>query len=441
MKKINFALTSQLLKKALLELHPNDLANLYINETKQNKVKIVKTLGLEGFAKAFSYIDTTDQNDFIVSLNIKDQKRLLNALELDDLESYLDQLTALERNQLITLFPKHKQVMIKKLLSYDDKYAASIMTTEFVEIDVNTSIKETTKKIIELPNKDTYIDTIFITGSNKYLGAITIKDLVIARANQQLEQVYENNYPFVKESDPINKGLSLIKNYDISALPVLNNNHEIIGIITADDGFDELIRQHDATYQQLVAVGEDFDLNETPVKRSFKRLPWLIISVVLNLLIATVLSTFEETLSTFVALVLFQPMILGMAGNIGTQSLAVTILGINKKTLKYKKHILNEFIIGLVNSFLIGLFAVGIVFGFLSIFDPQTEVLKISIVVGLSLFFALLISALAGVFLPLWLNSMKVDEKAASGPLISTINDFCALGIYFLIATMMLMNM
>lgn len=440
--RLDLTQTNAELKKQISKLHPLDLAENLLDLTEAESQKISKILTVKQIAQAFPYLEREDGINYFNTINIKQKKSLLNALEVDELEAFIDPFSPEEQEKLIQLIHKNKQETIKMLLSYDDKLAASLMTTEFVKIDIEKSIKEATAHVIENTDENTYIDTIFITKDDKYYGAISIKDLIIARANIKLEKIINPQLPIIYDDTNIFNAVHKIKDYDINVIPVLNKEEDIIGIITADDIFEQMALKHEKVYQHMVAVGEDYDEQASPLKRSINRLPWLILSVVLNLVIAGVLSVFERTLSEVVALVLFQPMILGMAGNIGTQSLAVTILGLNKKNIETGKHITKETFIAIINGLLTGIFGFLIVLSFLSILQQgSTQNLMIAIVVAISLTLSMIISALAGVFLPLILNKYGFDEKAASGPLISTINDFSALGIYFITATILLINL
>lgn len=237
------------------------------------------------------------------------------------------------------------------------------------------------------------------------------------------------------EDEKFTRALKMIRDYDILMLPVLTRDGEMIGFVSETDALNLMAESHETMMRQLVKVAEDDD-NLPPHKTALTRLPWLLVAVVLNLLIAGTLTSYEGLLSTFVGLVLFQPMILGMAGNIGTQSMGVTILSLHSGEIKIRKHFGRELLIGLLNSFASGIVGFGIVFLFLTILG-QDNALMYAAVVGLSLMCAMIISSLAGVLTPIILLAVKLDEKAASGPLITTINDFFALQIYFLIATLL----
>ncbi len=202
-----------------------------------------------------------------------------------------------------------------------------------------------------------------------------------------------------------------------------------------------MIETIESDYQNLALLG-DHESDSTPIERAKQRLPWLMLAVLLNLVNASILSLFEATLIQVSAIVLFQPMILGMAGNIGTQALAVTILGIHKKDFEDKvlpkRHIFKEFGVGLFNSFLLGAMAFGFVTLYLTLLPTagSQAPYQMGLVVFSAVFGSMFISSQMGVFVPILMNRLGQDPSAASGPMMTTINDLVALMIYFGIATL-----
>lgn len=441
MYKIDLQLNDTALKQELIKLHPADIAIIFENLECFEQARIESLIDKNTMIKVIPELSNDSKKKLFKRLSDKDKKNVLKSLESDDIVDLLKLYSKEEQKPFLSLLSKKDELSIINLLDYDITHAGSIMTLEFVTIENTLSIKEATQKVIQTIDDRFYIDTIFVTDiDNKLIGTIEIKDLIFARPNNQLESIINKKYIYTLENARIEKVIEKIKAYDIKAIPVLNRGNQILGIITADDIFDQITLEHQNEYQAMVAVNDHSD-ELSPLKRSAKRLPWLLLSVVLNLVIVGFLSVFQTTLEQVVMLVLFQPMILGMAGNIGTQSLAVTILGLHNETLKQKHHILRETIIGIINSILTGIIGFVVVLIFLLILPTANEsLLKIALVVGISLSCSMFISAMAGVFIPIILSSLGFDESAASGPLISTINDFMALGIYYGVATLLLIN-
>lgn len=326
-------------------------------------------------------------------------------------------------------------------MSHDEETIAAIMSTDFVTISKNSTIKEATAHIINNSKDSDFVDDVFVINKNNVLiGSVNLIDLISARATDSLDSITYSIKNYLKIDDSINQGFKKFQNYAKNVLPVLNDEMQIIGIVTADDVLNVMVLEHEEDIEKMTGVG-DYDEASNAFVRAYQRLPWLLISVLLNMVIAVLLSVFEKTLIEVVALIMFQPMILGMAGNIGTQSIAVTILKLNQDELEEKKaekkHIGKELGIGTLNSFAVGLAGLLLSYGILRFINMGTHSpLLLALTIGTSLMGGMFVSAAAGVFIPIILERLKVDPAVASGPVISTLNDLFALLIYFGIATL-----
>ena len=221
-------------------------------------------------------------------------------------------------------------------------------------IDKSSSVSQATQYVTESSLENDFIETIFVINEHHQLvGTIDIKDLIVARKRDELKTIIDYNYISTSPLDSIDSVVSKISNYDVNVIAVIDED-VLIGIITADDVMSFVVENYESDVEKLTGVG-DYEFDSKPIARVKQRIFWLLLSITLNLLIAGVLSFFGTTLEAITALILFQPMILGMAGNIGTQAIAVTILGLHnpeyeeKTTLK--KHVRKEIIIAIINSF------------------------------------------------------------------------------------------
>lgn len=442
MKRINFKHSDDGLKKILKTMFAYDLAVLYPKLDQDEKTRLIHLINLEKLTDMFVELDNDDQIELIDLLETPRKKSLLKNLESDDLKEFIEEMDEEHREAYIALLPKIKAKTIELLMTYDEDLAASIMTTDFITVDKDLSIKEATNKVVTTSKDSDYIDTIFVVDDEKkIIGVVDLKKLIIARSNQNLESIMEDDFHFVYEDDSIEKAIVTVQDYDRNAIPVLDHEDHVIGIVTADDIFDELIESTEYDYQKM-ALLQDHESTSTAFVRTKQRLPWLMIAVFLNLVIASFLSIFEATIEQVTVLVLFQPLILGMAGNIGTQSLAVTILGLHLKEFESdklpKKHVVKEILIGLMNSLSIGVASFIFVTIFLSIinFTGNQAATDIAMVVFVAISTSMFISAIMGVLIPIFLTRFGQDPSAASGPIITTINDVVALVIYFGIATL-----
>ena len=435
----NFDTTDRLLKPILLSSTTSTLAELFTDNPNQ-RYRIFLLVGAKKFSDFFIFLDDDLQVSFFKMLKANEQRQLLNLLSVNDLKTLLGFFSEEERISLFKLVDRKSAQAVIKLFTYEADSAAAVSSPHFISFPHNISVKQATYNTIANAAENDEIDVIFFHDeANKYVGATTIKDLIAARSGTPIEEIIDTKFPFVYEDDKFTKALKYIRDYDILMLPVLTHDGEMIGFISETDALNLMADSHENMLRAMVKVAEDDD-NLSAGRTAFTRIPWLLLSVILNLVIASGLTSFEGLISAFVGLVLFQPMILGMAGNIGTQSMGVTILSLHQGEIKLRKHFWREMMISLINSVFSGILGFGVVYLFLMI-TGNPHAITYALVVGLSLIAAMSISALAGVLTPIILKAFKIDEKAASGPLISTINDFFALQSYFLIAMFFLVNL
>ena len=443
-KKINFKHSDEFLKKTLLHVHAYDMARVFERENEDHQQRLINLCTLDMIADLFVELAFEEQDMLFNMLSDNKQKKLLNALESDDLKAFIEEQSEEVQSDILNLLPKYKAKMIRLLLTYEEDEAASIMTTDFMALNVNMSIKEATNMIVSKAKETDYVDTIYITDDAQVLqGSLDIKDLIIARPSQSLHEIMDENVSFVYADDTIEEAIQRVRDYDEQSLPVLGRDDKLLGIITADDIFDEMIEDYEDDFERIAQI-TDYEASASAFERSRKRLPWLIIGVILNLLTITILLKFGATLEQVTALILFQPMILGQAGNIGTQALAVTILGIHQHALDERhdawQHFIKEFAIGLINSVMVAIVAFIYVTVYLNVFRIGSEApMKIALAVFVALMSVMTISSVMGTIVPITLSKIKIDPASASGPFMTTINDIISLVIYFSIATLLFM--
>ncbi|MDR0831438.1 MAG: magnesium transporter [Bacillales bacterium] len=439
MRKINFHQTDTQFKKILSSFHGYDLAQLVNAVPNENKLRILTNLDTKKLIDVFN--ELANQKEILELLGNDLTKTILNNLETDNLKYLIAEEDEENQKKYLSLLPPIKKKIILSLLVYDEDLAASIMTTDFIKISNDSTVKKATNSVILKSKDNDYIDSVFVVDENDdFLGEIEIKSLIIARADVEFDSLIDKECKTIEDTASIEEAIKLVKDYDLKVLPVLKNK-KLIGIITQSDIFEELVDYNEETFDKLSLI-HDLSLETSVWKRIITRIPWLLASVVLNLLIATFLSIFEETMIAVIALALFQPMIMGMSGNISTQSLGVTILKIQQKDLNNiqvpKNHILKEFVIGFINSLFLSVIAFLFVFFIMQFIKIGTQTpLEMGFVVGVSMFVSLLVSAFIGSYIPLLCDKLKIDPAAASGPIMSTINDLFSLFVYFGLATIL----
>lgn len=429
--------------KKLLLLEPFDIAKVIKNLSLSEQLHILHLLPDLKIGLILHHLEPDNVYEILVAMEKTTVTKILNSLESDDLTTLLENLEPQASAELLSNLSGKKKEQVKYLLKYREDSAKAMMSLEFIQIESNLLIGDALKEIIAKVTENDYLDQIFVVEQQQFLGSVGIKQLFLAKATDDVASVTNRHSISVQENDSIATVIDKVSDYDLAIIPVLNEENQLRGIITADDILKEIKDNYQDLIQVVAQVDID-DINKPVVKRTLSRIPWLLMSVVLNLLIAGLIGQFEETISLVAALVLFQPMILGMSGNIGNQSLAVTILDLGNGLLagkgKARKHLGKESLITVINALILGVVS----FGFATIYIHFSQIgtqsaLAVGYTVGLSMFIALSASGFCAVLLPLLFAKIKIDPIAASGPTLSTINDLISLLVYVGLASLLLL--
>jgi magnesium transporter len=311
------------------------------------------------------------------------------------------------------------------------------MTNLVVVLAPEMDVKAATKKVIkEAPDVET-INTLFVTDVNrKFLGVVLLKDLLKAKYPRTVQEIMMDQ-PYVYDKDLITQSIQAIRNYAVYEIAVVDENHTLRGMLTLDDALDIYQEEAQEDFEKLAGLPQTFE--GPAVKIAFHRLPWLIILLILSVPLAIVTSLFEDILSAIAILIVFQPLILGSAGNVATQTLAVTLKTMSSNEKDLPQNAYREIITGLINGFIIGMIAFIMTYIFASLNTSlTTEPIIMSFVIGLSLWITVFIAPIVAVVIPVILRFFNFDPAVASGPFITTIIDVAALFIYFGLATFML---
>ncbi len=439
----------KMLKTKLNRYHAYDISEAIMVMTTEERLRLYKYISQDKMASVFEHISDEKGAEFILELDRAEGASLLTEMEIDDAVDILQHLKYEDSTELLLLVDESKRDAIYQLSKYKHQTAGSEMNSEFIKLDAEMDIKDAMKKMVSLANEVELIDTLFVTDEeNSLIGVIDLKDLIVAKHPVKIKDIMNTNFYAVHVLDGIQEVVRDIQKYDTLAMPVLNGDGKIEGVITMYDAMDIIEETAHDDYAKLAGLPTEDDVYDTARQSAKKRFPWLALLLFLNIIVSTVLASYEETIAAIAVLVLFQPMILDMSGNIGTQSLAVTILRISRETLRTRvnviQHLISETMIGVVNGMILG-FLSFLTSWFLLTLLPIGEVggaitpIRVAIIVGVSIFSALSVSSFLGSAIPMILNKLKVDPAVASGPFITTINDVTALMVYFGLASAFLM--
>ena len=433
----------ELLEK-LEDYHENDIAGAIEKLTKEERLKVYRILGEERISEIVAYLEDVDQ--YLKELDIKHVAKIIENMDSDDAVDVLEEMDDSTQEKLKSLLGEETSADIELIQSYDDNEIGSKITTNYIEIKNHLTVKQAMNELVAQAGEKDNISTIYVCDENdKFYGAIDLKDLIIARKYTDLEDLISTSYPYLNDHDIVSDSIEKIKDYAEDSLPVLNDEGKLIGIITAQDVVEVIDDEMGDDYAKLAGLTAEEDLKETTRESMKKRLPWLIALLFLGMFVSTVVGVFESVVAILPIVICFQSLILDMAGNVGTQSLAVTIRVLMDENLQTKekfKLVIKEMRVGFAN----GLFLGSLAFVFIGLYvyffkdNRMHYAFMISGCVGFSLMVAMVISSLVGTLVPMFFHKIKIDPAVASGPLITTVNDLVAVVTYYGLAWILLIQ-
>ena len=443
-KIIRFSRSIDEMREQLRDYHGNDLAQSLNYLSRAERSLLYSALDAEWLAEIISYID--DPAEYVDEIGIDKLAAIINEMDADDAVDLWESIDESVKVKLRPMIDDQTKTAILLINSYDDDEVGSLITTNYICIRQNLTIRQAMHELVRQAGENDNIATIYVVDNhNRFCGAIDLKDLIVARENVPLDSIISYAYPYLLDHEKISESIEKIKDYAEDSLPVLNKDKRIIGIITAQDVVEAVDDELGEDYAKLAGLSAEEDLNETTKESMKKRLPWLIILLVLGMGVSTVVGAFEGVVAVLPVVICFQSLILDMAGNVGTQSLAVTIRVLMDENLsaRDKLHLtFKEMKVGSCNGALLGVMALVFLGVYIALFKGYSfgNAFLISGCVGISLLVAIVISSLVGTLVPLLFHKIKIDPAVASGPLITTINDLVAVVTYYGLAWVMLIR-
>ena len=429
------------LNEKLENYHDSDIADVLESLTEEERLNVYKKISIERLSYIFSYYENVE--DYIEEVSPDYAADIIQEMDTNDAIDVLNELEEEDKSEIIDLMEDKPKQDILKADSYNEDEIGSYMSDNYICVNCNDTVAEATSRMIKEAGEHDNIFTIYVVDQDgRYYGAIDFKDLIRARKTDNLSDLIKKSYPFFFDTEIMSECISKLKDYSENSIPVLNRSHKIVGVITSDIVIDATEEEMAEDYAKLGGLSEEEDIDESIFKSVKKRVPWLIILLFLGFIVSNVTGSFETVIATLPVVVFFQSTILDMAGNVGTQSLAVTIRNLtdDESRKKINKGIFKEIKVGFLNGLCIGIIAFILVIAYLAI--KQQEItpgsgygflasMKISGIISFALLCAMTISNLIGTLFPLLLHKIHVDPAVASGPFITTVNDIIAVVIYY----------
>ena len=436
-------LTPKKMRERIEDYHEKDIALALEDLSEDECQKLLRILPMDTLVSVLEYAD--DIARFFAPLSMRRKVEALSRMEASTAVELLQQLGKMERDSLTDLLTPELRSEIRLLSSFEEDEIGSRMSTNYIEIPENSTIKGAMSELIrQAPENDNMSVLYVVDEEGTFCGAIDLKDLIIAREGTALSDITRESYPYVYAKALIDDCLSSLIDYSESSIPVLDNEDKLIGVVTAQDFMEVIDEEFGEDYAKLAGLTAEEDLSEPIVQSVKKRLPWLGILLLLGFFVSATVGLFESVVAQLPVIMSFQSLILGMAGNVGTQSLAVAIRVLMDQQVG-RSHLSSlvwkEARVGVFNGLLLGVLSFAAIGGYLCLQGHVVSfAFAISGCLGVAMVLAMVASSLSGTVIPIIFKKLGVDPAVASGPLITTVNDLVAVISYYGLSWIILIN-
>ncbi|MBP5301502.1 MAG: magnesium transporter [Bacilli bacterium] len=437
------------LKKIFQQNPIMDIAEIASNyDEKQNLIFIFQSIDNDLCSEFFAKLDEKTQEFLVTILKDDEIKKIITSIYSDDLVNIIKNLPTNLQKKILKNYPKEKKENIKTLLNYKEDTAASLITTEYIELSENITAYEALKQIREIGQNVATIYTIFLKNNDGDItGLCELNKILFAENEETLTSIKDNIFVYVTAETDQEEVAKKMKKYNLNVIPVINEK-KLIGIITIDDIIDIIEEEttEDIELQAGVIPLKDNFYDIPSLKMALNYSPWLIGLMITNIFTSMLLSRYEDKLTSFIFLTAFIPVILDTCGNAGGQTCSVIIRAlaiddtlISKKFLsffikEFKTSFLTAFFVSSISLFI---FMLEIYFGLIRI-SNDINLFFVALIISGTLFFSLLIAKMLGFLIPILAKKLKKDPALMSEPIITTIADFVGILIYFGIASIFL---
>ena len=429
-KLLNY--TQEELEEKIEDIHPADVLDL-LHDNEDDFFKILKRLPDWFIAAILEEEDDEEKYEILKKFSENKQKKILGEMSSDELTDLVGVLDEEEIKDVLKKINEEDRKDVYKLLSYEPDTAGGIMATEFVSIRENKTIEKTLKYLQkEAPDAESAYYLYVINKENVLKGVVSLRDIVCNDFDTKISEITNTNVisvPYYMDQEEV---ASKFEKYGFMTMPVVDENNKILGIVTVDDIVEVMQEETTEDIHRLGGVDEEEKVDGSLRDSVKSRLPWLIVNLITAILAASVVGAFEGTLSQVVTLATFMPIVAGMGGNAGTQSLTIVVRGIALGELDKDNGMrifIKELLVGLVTGIVIG--AIIAVLGFI-----WERNFVFGIVIGVAMILNMMVATMSGFIVPVILKKLKVDPALASAVFVTTVTDVLGFFFFLGLATM-----
>ena len=425
------------IKKIVKTLHYADLAEL-INELKFNEsLYLLKLIDSDKTSDVLTELDEDLRERVLKEFSEEEIAGEIKELDSDDAVDILSELSEEKKEKVISLI-KDENITenIRELLNYDEDTAGGLMAKELISVNENWSVLKCLREIRKQAKDITRVHSIYVLNKKEELiGRLSLKDLIMSPSKKKIKQIYIPKVDYVNVNDSAEDVAKLMRKYDLEAIPVINDDRQLLGRITIDDIVDFIKDEAEEDYLLAAGVSNDVEADDSIFELSKARLPWLILGLFGGLGSVFILESFEEIMASesLRALFFYTPLIAAMAGNVGVQSSAIVVQGLANDLVKGSvlKRLVKEVSLTVLNGIILSLLIIG--FG-----QIVNQPIEMSLTISVSMIFVIIVAALIGTAVPIILDKLDIDPAIATGPFITTGNDVIGILLFFYTAKIIL---
>ena len=437
----------KVMQAKLDDYHGNDIAQVMDQLDEQERRRFFRISPVELLAEAFEYLDEDEAATYLNEMDIRKAAEIIGELEPDKATDILREIEKAKRTLIVEMLSPEDRNDIRLIASFDEDEIGSKMTTNFVLLHQGITASEAMVELISQAEENDNISTLFIADDQReFFGAVDLRELLTANPSMPLDDLAATSFPYVYAHEPVDDIIETLKDYSEDSIPVLDNANRFLGVITSRDVIELVDEEMGEDYAMLAGLTAEEDLSEPLGQSMRKRLPWLFILLGLGIVVSSVVGVFEKVVAQLTLIMAFQSLILDMAGNVGTQSLAVTIRVLMDENLTFGQKLQlvgKEVRVGLFDGLILGLVSTVFVGIYIALVKQRDIMFSFAVsgCIGISMLVAMVLSSAVGTLIPLFFKKINIDPAVASGPLITTINDLVAVVTYYGLSWVLLINL
>ncbi|RDC63014.1 magnesium transporter [Adhaeribacter pallidiroseus] len=422
----------------LEDLYPADITTVLYELNAQQSKYVLDLLEPEVGSEILSSLDAEIRNNFLKNFTSEEIARYVNLMESDDAVDVLNEQKVQVREEVISLLDnEEKAADIIDLLHYEEDSAGGLMAKELIKVNINWRVGQCIDEIRRQAETVEQVYGVYVVDDkDKLLGRLGLKTLILASDHTPIDQLFDPDVIRIESYKKDTDVVEIMQKYNLDSIPVVDAQNKLLGRITIDDVLDVIQEQAETTRQLMTGITENIEEDDSILRLSRARLPWLLIAMIGGLMGARLIKVFEAEISLIPAMAMFTPLITATGGNVGIQSSSLIIQTLAHNSLiqdNFSRRLLKVLLVALINACVIS----GLVLSFNVILE---EDLRLAVVVSVALFSVVVLSSIMGTVTPMLLDKMGINPAVAAGPFITTANDLLGLAVYFLVAHLLLLD-